>query len=182
RDVAEGLLRHVEHRQERAPRVGIERLQPTDFGELRLGEDYRSGVRETGSCRGCPVRGARGAVALALAHRSSSPPIMLTEPNVGIRSATISPTIIRWSAASGGRHGGRHRTRYGRSEPSETTENPSSPFAPPTGKSASPTGGRMPQPSMTSMQSFIRPFIGPYTLCLECQQPPSPRTAHRTGA
>src|SRR5205807_242555 len=99
--VPEGLLRHVEHRQKRAPRVGVEPLQPADFAELRLGK----GDGDAGG----------------VAHRSSSPPIMLTEPNVGIMSATISPTIIRWSAASGGRHGGRHRTRYGRSEPSETT-------------------------------------------------------------
>ena len=44
-----------------------------------------------------------------------------TEPNVGIRSPIISPSIMRCSAATGGRHGGRQRTRYGRSPPSETT-------------------------------------------------------------
>ena len=36
RDVAEGLLRHVEHGQQRAARVGIERLEPADLAELRL--------------------------------------------------------------------------------------------------------------------------------------------------
>src|SRR5439155_475574 len=88
RDVAERLLRHVEHRQERGPRVRIERLEATDLGELRVGKRDGAGT-----------------------HRSSSPPIMFTEPNVGMRSATIWPSIIRWSAAIGGKHGGRQRTR-----------------------------------------------------------------------
>ena len=34
RDVAERVLRHVEHGQERAALVGVEPLQPPDFGEL----------------------------------------------------------------------------------------------------------------------------------------------------
>ena len=62
-----------------------------------------------------------GRVALGMRYRSSSPPIMLTDPNVGITSAIIYPSIILGRAATGGRHGGRQRRRYGRSDPSETT-------------------------------------------------------------
>ena len=91
--MTERLLRQVQRRQEGASRVGIEGLQAMDLGQLSLRE------------------GRRGRGVVATLHRSSSPPIMFTEPNVGTRSATISPLIIRCSAATGGRHGGRHRTR-----------------------------------------------------------------------
>src|SRR5262249_10231516 len=78
RDVAERLLRHMEPGQERARGVGIERLQAPALGQLRV-RDLRCSWD-------------------AVAHRSSSPPIMLTDPNVGTRSATISPLII-WCSA-----------------------------------------------------------------------------------
>src|SRR5213078_5351127 len=153
-DVAERLLRQVEHGQERRPPVRIEPLEPVDFCQLL--------DRERDGCRG-----ARGCVRPILSpHRSSSPPIMFTEPNVGMRSATIPPSIIRWRAAIGGRHGGRQRTRYGRSLPSDTTYKPSSPFAPSTATYASPCGGRMPKPSMISMKWFISPSIDPYVVSL----------------
>ena len=46
---------------------------------------------------------------------------MLTEPKVGMRSAIISPSIMPGRAATGVKQGGRQRTRYGRSLPSDTT-------------------------------------------------------------
>ena len=104
RDVPEGFLGQAEDGQERRLAVRIERLEPPDLRDLGLREAHR----------GPGGRRRR-------AHRSSSPPIMLTEPKVGTMSATMPPSSIRWSAAIGGRHGGRQRTRYGRSVPSDTT-------------------------------------------------------------
>ena len=101
-DPAERLLGQAQHRQQRAPLVRVGRLELAHAPELLVGEDHRAAAR-------------------ADAHRSSSPAIMLTEPNVGTMSATIAPSIIRGIAAVGGRQGGRQRTRYGRSVPSETT-------------------------------------------------------------
>src|SRR5262245_1328185 len=54
-------------------------------------------------------------------HRSSSPPIMLIDPNVGVRSAIMSPTRSLGSADMMAKHGGRTRTRYGVLLPSLTT-------------------------------------------------------------
>ena len=106
RDEPEGLLGHPEHGEQRRLPLRVERLEAPHLGEL--------GVREPDRPRGRPGGRRRRA------HRSSSPPIMLTDPKVGTMSATIPPSSMRWSAAIGGRHGGRHRTRYGRSVPSDT--------------------------------------------------------------
>ena len=54
-------------------------------------------------------------------HRSSSPPIMLTDPNVGVRSAIMSPIRSLGRADMMAKHGGRTRTRYGLFAPSLTT-------------------------------------------------------------
>src|SRR5262249_60756072 len=54
-------------------------------------------------------------------HRSSSPPIILTDPKVGIMSAIISPVRILVRADMIAKHGGRTRTRYGLPVPSLTT-------------------------------------------------------------
>ena len=101
------LLGQAEDGQERRLAVRVERPAepPGTSANLRLPR------------RAAGVRGGRR----RRAHRSSSPPIMLTEPKVGTMSATMPPSSIRWSAAIGGRHGGRQRTRYGRSVPSDTT-------------------------------------------------------------
>src|SRR5262249_21916573 len=44
-------------------------------------------------------------------HRSSSPPIMLIDPNVGVRSAIMSPMRSFGKADMMAKHGGRTRTR-----------------------------------------------------------------------
>ena len=44
-------------------------------------------------------------------QRSSSPPIMFTEPKVGIRSASMSPSSSLWRADMMAKQGGRHRNR-----------------------------------------------------------------------
>ena len=44
-------------------------------------------------------------------HRSSSPPIMLIDPNVGVRSAIMSPMMSFGRADMMAKHGGRTRTR-----------------------------------------------------------------------
>src|SRR5207245_6510820 len=67
-------------------------------------------------------------------HRSSSPPIMLTDPNVGVRSAIMSPMTSRGSADMMAKHGGRTRTRYGLLAPSLTIEKTSSQLATSTAK------------------------------------------------
>ncbi len=54
-------------------------------------------------------------------HRSSSPPIMLTDPNVGVRSAIMSPTRSLGRADMIAKQGGRTRTRYALLLPSLTT-------------------------------------------------------------
>lgn len=53
-------------------------------------------------------------------HRSSSPPIMLTDPNVGVRSAIMSPMRSLGRADMMAKHGGRTRTRYAELLPSLT--------------------------------------------------------------
>ncbi len=60
-------------------------------------------------------------VELCEIHRSSSPPIMLTDPNVGVRSAIMSPTRSLGRADMMAKHGGRTRTRYALLLPSLTT-------------------------------------------------------------
>ncbi len=54
-------------------------------------------------------------------HRSSSPPIMLTDPNVGVTSAIMSPMMSLGRADMMAKQGGRTRTRYGLLVPSLTT-------------------------------------------------------------
>ena len=54
-------------------------------------------------------------------HRSHSPPIMFTIPNVVMMSGIMCPTSILFSALIPRKHGGLTRTRYGRPLPSLTT-------------------------------------------------------------
>src|SRR5215813_269002 len=54
-------------------------------------------------------------------HLSSSPPIILTDPKVGIMSAIMSPVRILCRADMIAKQGGRTRTRYGLPAPSLTT-------------------------------------------------------------
>ncbi len=56
-----------------------------------------------------------------LSHRSSSPPIILTEPKVGMMSARVPPLSIKGRAAIITKQGGRTRTRQGLPVPSLTT-------------------------------------------------------------
>src|SRR6266700_770197 len=53
-------------------------------------------------------------------HRSSSPPIMLTDPNVGVTSAIMPPMSSLGRADMIAKQGGRTRTRYGLPVPSLT--------------------------------------------------------------
>ena len=59
-------------------------------------------------------------------QRSHSPPIMLTEPKVGMMSASMSPITICRAPCRLNQQGGRTRTRYGVPLPSETMKKPSS--------------------------------------------------------
>src|SRR5712691_5198122 len=54
-------------------------------------------------------------------HRSSSPPIMLTDPNVGVTSPIMSPMRSFGRADIIAKQGGRTRTRYALLVPSLTT-------------------------------------------------------------
>jgi len=66
--------------------------------------------------RAIPVEGREAEVSslsktASLGHRSSSPAIMLIEPNVAMISATMYPSSMVWSPAMLKKHGGRARTR-----------------------------------------------------------------------
>src|SRR5262249_7023693 len=74
-------------------------------------------------------RGWVGLLSVARAHCSTSPPIMLMVSNVGIRSASILPSIIRGTPERIAKPGARTWTLYGRPDPSLTRYQPSSPFA-----------------------------------------------------
>src|SRR5205823_2424356 len=67
---------------------------------------------------------------LALAHCSTSPPIMLMESKIGMMSATMWPLMRRASPERMGKPGPRTWMAYGFPFPFETIWKPSSPLAP----------------------------------------------------
>src|SRR5205823_2439452 len=76
---------------------------------------------------GLPSPGGDGG---GVAHCSTSPPIMLIESKIGIRSATAWPLISRGNAERMGNPGPRTWMAYGLPFPLETMWKPSSPLAP----------------------------------------------------
>src|SRR5207244_12468440 len=104
--------------------VGLD-LDAVDEDLQHLGRSGDLGLR----LRGTGLAAAGGDCA-RVAHCSTSPPIMLIESKMGIRSATACPLMRRGSAERIGNPGARTWMAYGFPFPFDTMWKPNSPLAP----------------------------------------------------